>query len=96
MNLVQKCTKICVKIQLKNLEGGRANTGKFCNKVESAIVENDAVLVLGISLCVLHGLMERLLARHLCKSGSDLQEVYGRAKEADKFLMSRQPALKHS
>ena len=25
-----------------------------------------------------------------------LKEVYGRAKEADKFLMSRQPALKHS
>ena len=25
-----------------------------------------------------------------------LREVYGRAKEADKFLMSRQPALKHS
>jgi hypothetical protein len=72
VNLVQKCTKICVKIQLKNLAGGRANSGKFCNKVESAIVENDAVLVLGISLCVLHGLMERLLARHLCESGSDL------------------------
>ena len=25
-----------------------------------------------------------------------LKEVYGRAKEADKFLMSQQPALKHS
>ena len=25
-----------------------------------------------------------------------LKEVYGRAKEADNFLMSRQPALKHS
>jgi len=25
-----------------------------------------------------------------------LREVYGRAKEADKFLMSQQPALKHS
>ena len=25
-----------------------------------------------------------------------LKEVYGRAKEADKFLMSRQPAQKHS
>ena len=25
-----------------------------------------------------------------------LKEVYGRAKEADKFLMSRQPALKHT
>ena len=25
-----------------------------------------------------------------------LKEVYGRAKEADKFLMSRQSALKHS
>ena len=25
-----------------------------------------------------------------------LKEVYGRAKEADRFLMSRQPALKHS
>ncbi len=24
-----------------------------------------------------------------------LKEVYGRAKEADKFLMLRQPALKH-
>ena len=25
-----------------------------------------------------------------------LKEVYGRAKEADKFLLSQQPALKHS
>ena len=25
-----------------------------------------------------------------------LKEVYGRAKEADKFLMPQQPALKHS
>jgi len=25
-----------------------------------------------------------------------VKEVYGRAKEADKFLMSQQPALKHS
>ncbi len=25
-----------------------------------------------------------------------LKEVYGRAKEADKFLMSQQPALRHS
>ena len=25
-----------------------------------------------------------------------LKEIYGQAKEADKFLMSRQPALKHS
>ena len=25
-----------------------------------------------------------------------LKEVYGRAKEADKFLMSQQPALKHT
>ena len=25
-----------------------------------------------------------------------MKEVYGRAKEADKFLMSQQPALKHS
>ena len=25
-----------------------------------------------------------------------LREVYGRAKEADKFLMSQQPALRHS
>ena len=25
-----------------------------------------------------------------------LKEVHGRAKEADKFLMSQQPALKHS
>ena len=25
-----------------------------------------------------------------------LEEVYGRAKEAEKFLMSQQPALKHS
>ena len=24
-----------------------------------------------------------------------LKEVYGRAKEADKFLMSQQPSLKH-
>ena len=28
--------------------------------------------------------------------GAFLKEVYGRAKEADKFLMSQQPALKHS
>ena len=27
---------------------------------------------------------------------ASLKEVYGRAKEAEKFLMSRQPALKHS
>ena len=27
---------------------------------------------------------------------ASLKEVYGRAKEADKFLMSRQPALRHS
>ena len=25
-----------------------------------------------------------------------LKEVYGRAKQADKFIMSQQPALKHS
>ena len=25
-----------------------------------------------------------------------LREVYGRAKEADKFLMSQQPALEHT
>ena len=25
-----------------------------------------------------------------------LKEVYGRAKEADKFLMSQQPSLKHT
>ena len=29
-------------------------------------------------------------------NGSFLKEVYGRAKEADKFLMSPQPALKFS
>ena len=28
--------------------------------------------------------------------GSFLKEVYGRAKEADKFLMSQQPALRYS